>query len=127
MKHKVLSTIALALAFPLSSFATTLENAGAHSTNCTVSTSGNSCTLSVTGNAGTFEEVITGSPATTSIVIKGCMDGGTCDTLDTNTGTTSANRVPGSWTTLYRYFTVIASWTGGTNVSIRVNALVAIH
>jgi hypothetical protein len=92
----------------------------------TIFNSGDTITLSIPGNTGTFEELIAGSPATVSIIIKGCMSGGTCDTLETNTTTTAGqNRTP-TIATLYDYFTVTGSWTGGTNVSIKVNATTAV-
>lgn len=68
-----------------------------------------------------FEELIAGSPATVSIVIQGCMTGGTCDTLDTYTTVANAIRSP-SISKVYDSFSVTASWTGGTNVKVTINA-----
>jgi len=102
------------------------QQAQLRSAHGTIATSASTITLSIPGNTGTFEELIAGTPSTVSIVIKGCMPGGTCDTLETNTTTTAGqNRAP-SFTTLYEYFTVTGSWTGGTNVSIKVNAATAV-
>ena len=67
-----------------------------------------------------FEEIIAGSPATVSIVIQGCMQGGTCSTVDTYT--TVANSVRQPTVSLYDYFSVAASWTGGSQVSVTINA-----
>jgi len=68
----------------------------------------------------TFEEQFAGAPATVSIVIQGCMRGGTCDSLDTYTTVANANRSP-ALTKVYDYFAVTPSWTGGTSVSVQVN------
>lgn len=68
-----------------------------------------------------FEEKIAGVPATISIPIKGCMRGGTCDTLETYTTVADSNRTP-TIKAGYDYFLVTPSWTGGTNVSVSVNA-----
>jgi hypothetical protein len=71
-----------------------------------------------------FEEIISGSPATVSIVIQGCMRGGTCTTADTYTTVANAVRTP-VITAIYDYFSVTASWTGGASVSVTVNATLA--
>lgn len=75
---------------------------------------------SVGGMTVSVEELISGSPSTVSIVIQGCKNGGTCATLDTYTTVANAvrNAAPG---TVYDYFTVSASWTGGSNVSVTIN------
>jgi hypothetical protein len=66
----------------------------------------------------TFEEKITGAPATVSVIITGCMRGGTCDTLDTYTTVANANRaVAGT----YDSYQVTATWTGGTAPTVVVN------
>lgn len=67
------------------------------------------------------EEIINGAPATVSIVIQGCKNGGTCATLDTYTTVANAIRPGSQPSTVYDYFVVSASWTGGTNVSVVVN------
>jgi hypothetical protein len=94
-----------------------------------VSVAGTAVTVSGTpipilNNAGamqvTFEELITGSPSTVSIVIQGCMQGGTCDTLETNTSTSGGNRSP-TISKPYDKFVITPSWTGGTNVTFTVN------
>ena len=80
--------------------------------------------ITVYGNGGlaaSFEEVIAGSPSTVSIVVKGCGEAGTCSTLDTYTTVANAIRAP-SIIAPYAYYTVTASWTGGTAVSVTVNA-----
>jgi hypothetical protein len=68
-----------------------------------------------------FEELIAGSPATVSIVIQGCQVGNTCETVDTYTTVANAIRSP-SLTKVYDSFLVTASWTGGTNVAVTINA-----
>lgn len=71
-----------------------------------------------------FEEIPSGSPATVSVVVQGCMRGGSCDTAaDTNTSTAAAIRFV-TFTKAYNYFLVTASWTGGTNATIQVNPLI---
>src|ERR1700722_18030883 len=67
-----------------------------------------------------FEYVITGSPATVSIVVSGCKEGGTCDSLDTYTSTSNVIRAP-SISKAYDSFTIVPSWTGGTSVTVTVN------
>jgi len=69
----------------------------------------------------TFEEIIAGTPATVSIVVQGCMRGGTCEILDTYTTVANADRSP-SLTKVYDYFAVTPSWTGGTSPSVTVSA-----
>lgn len=88
----------------------------------TITSSGSTVTVRNNGavTAG-FEEVISGSPATVSIVIAGCSQGGTCDTLDTNTTVANAIRSP-SIGKAYAYYKVTASWTGGTGVSVAINS-----
>lgn len=68
----------------------------------------------------TFEELISGSPATVSIIIQGCMRGGTCESLDTYATVANADRAP-ALSKAYDYFSVTPSWTGGTGTSITVN------
>lgn len=88
----------------------------------TTSTSGTA--LQINNNAGvmvvSFEELWTGSPATVSVPIQGCMRGGTCDTLETNTSTSNSIRNP-TISKIYDYFVITPSWTGGTNVTFTVN------
>lgn len=74
----------------------------------------------------TFEEVVTGSPVSVSIVISGCMRGGTCDVLETNTTTSGGNRKP-TIATIYDYFKVVPSWTGGTSPTMTLNATARGH
>jgi hypothetical protein len=67
-----------------------------------------------------LEYKISGGPATASIVLKGCMRGGTCDTLQTDTNTTDTMRlVSGLWD----YMTIEPTFTGGASPSVRVNWL----
>lgn len=78
------------------------------------------------GMNASFEELITGAPATVSITIQGCMAGGTCDTaVDTNT-TVAASTVRGvSFPRPYGSIKVTATWTGGTNPTVTVNPIVS--
>ncbi len=91
----------------------------------TISTSGTSTTIRNEVGAVTvsFEEIIAGAPATVSIVIAGCESGGTCTTLETNTSTTAGQIRTPTISTVYDYFQITASWTGGTNVSVQVNVV----
>jgi hypothetical protein len=69
-----------------------------------------------------FEYLITGGPATASIVLKGCRIGGTCDTVETSTATASAiHNYNGP--NQYDYFTVAPTFTGGTAPAVTVNRL----
>lgn len=89
-----------------------------------ITTSGTTITVSSNGGlAASFEEVITGSPATVSIVVSGCMPTGTCDTLDTYTTVANAIRAP-TLSKTYSYFTVQASWTGGTSPAVQINTMI---
>lgn len=90
----------------------------------TVSTSGGF--IRITNNGGltpAFEEVISGSPTTISVVIQGCGTSGTCDTLDTYTTVANAVRAP-TISKLYAYYYITASWTGGTKTSVRVITMI---
>ncbi len=88
----------------------------------TIKTSGTTFTHANIIGEMTFqiEYVITGSPTISSIVLSGCMRGGTCTTL--NTYSSSSNTVV-SASGLYDYYTVVPSWTGGTSPSVTVNWL----
>lgn len=91
----------------------------------TVSTSAQ--TISVPNDVGgvtaSFEEKFTGTPATVSVVISGCAIGGTCDTLETYTTVTNSIRHP-TVATIYAYFTVVATWTGGTSPTFTCNSII---
>lgn len=66
-----------------------------------------------------FEYNVSGAPASLVMTITGCMRGGTCDTLDTYTGTASKNRPV---TGLYdQYIITVTTLTGGTNPTIQMN------
>lgn len=65
-----------------------------------------------------IEYVISGGPATASIVLQGCMRGGTCTTLETSTATTNTVR---SVAGLYDYLTIAPTFTGGTTPSVKAN------
>lgn len=71
-------------------------------------------------SAITAEYKIAGGPATASIVLKGCMRGGTCDTKETSTATTSSIR---ALLGLYDFYTVDATFTGGTSPTVTVNII----
>ena len=86
-------------------------------------TFGNPLGVYVTGQV-TLEESVSGSPSTVNIVAQGCMRGGTCVTVDTNTTVGNLVRTP-VLTTVYDYFAVAASWTGGSIVSVTVNATIS--
>lgn len=98
--------------------ATTSFNTG------TISSSGGSFTLinAIGGMTAGFEYKIVGGPGTLNIVASGCFTDGTCDVL--NTYTTVANTIVAPTISKpYVKFTVTASWTGGSGVSVKVNAL----
>jgi hypothetical protein len=91
----------------------------------TISTSGNTVQIinSIGGLSVSFEELIAGSPSTVSVAVQGCMKGGTCEALDSYTTVANAVRAP-AIAKVYDYFLVTASWTGGTNPTVSVNATV---
>jgi hypothetical protein len=93
----------------------------------TTSTSGTVMSFSneLGGMTASFEEIITGSPASSSIVIKGCKIGTTCITLETYTGNVTDVRGP-AVDKIYDYFTVTPTWTGGTSPTVTVNYTVTI-
>lgn len=66
------------------------------------------------------EYVIAGSPTISSIVLSGCMRGGTCAVLNTYSSSTST--IVGV-TGLYDSYTVVPSWTGGVSPSVTINWL----
>lgn len=66
------------------------------------------------------EYVISGSPTITSIILQGCMRGGTCQTLSTYSAST--NTVI-SVTGLYDSYTVTPTWTGGSSPTVTINWL----
>lgn len=71
---------------------------------------------------GTIAYTITGSPASMSAVLTGFMRGGSPGTvLDTYTGTTSVTRKP-TFDTHYDYFTVVATFSGGTSPTFTVHS-----
>jgi len=88
----------------------------------TVSTSGKIFThINVIGEIqAQVEYVITGSPGTVSIILQGCMRGGTCSTINTY-GVVANTLVPLNG--LYDYFTVTPSWTGGSSPTVTINWL----
>lgn len=83
------------------------------------------------GKSGSFSYIITGSPATMSAVLNGCMrplpsNSGTapCTGLNTYTGTTSSIVKP-TIDAVYDYFTVTPTWTGGTSPTFGVSSTVS--
>jgi len=48
------------------------------------------------------------------------MQGGTCATLETNTSTTAGQIRSPTVSTVYDYFTVTPTWTGGTAPTVTV-------
>jgi hypothetical protein len=92
---------------------------------CPSLASGAVCTVTNTSGAGTvsFEYKFVGSPVTVSVVVQGCMTGGTCDTLNTYTGTTDTIvRIDLSGKGPYPRFTITPTFTGGSNPRVSVNA-----
>jgi hypothetical protein len=78
----------------------------------------------IAGMTASFEEIITGSPTSSSIVLKGCKVGaGTCLILETYTGNVTDVRGP-ALDKVYDYFTVTPTWSGGTSVTVKVAYLV---
>jgi hypothetical protein len=71
-------------------------------------------------NVISLEYLITGGPASSSIVLSGCAVGGTCDVLETYTGNANSIRNPVT-SKVYDSFTVAVTLTGGTNPRLTVN------
>lgn len=76
------------------------------------------------GTVASFEYIITGTPTTISVVLKGCAKSNTCDTLETYSTVANSIRKP-TMTNPYAYFTVTPTWTGGTSPTFTVNALIS--
>jgi hypothetical protein len=90
----------------------------------TISTSGSSIKIPSNGGlVASFEEVITGAPSTISIVIQGCSPTVVCETIDTYTSVANSIRAP-AIAKAYTYYTITATWTGGSNVGVRVNTMI---
>ena len=90
----------------------------------TISSSGASIVILSNGGMSTsFEYLIQGSPATVSIVLQGCGQLGTCETLDTYSTVANSIRNP-SLSKPYAYFKVTATWTGGTTASVKVSTTI---
>lgn len=76
------------------------------------------------GATTSFALKFAGSPASSSVVIKGCKQPSSlCSTLDTYTGNADSIEKP-TVDTAYDYFTVSATWSGGSGVSITVGATI---
>lgn len=68
----------------------------------------------------TFEYVVAGSPTTLVLTITGCMRGGSCDPLDTYSGTANTVR---KITGLYdNYVVTVTTLSGGTTPTVQMNA-----
>ncbi|MGB8887126.1 MAG: SGNH/GDSL hydrolase family protein [Candidatus Korobacteraceae bacterium] len=90
-------------------------------------TAGSGQTITVTnslgGITGSFELLVSGTPATASIPIKGCKLGGTCDLLTTSTSTSNSIFEP-TPATVYDYFTIAPTFTGGSAPTLTVNTTI---
>jgi len=123
---KYLGWIVLALATTLATAQSTVVKT------YTISTSGNTADINNTYGTfnPTFEEIPNGSPATVNITVQGCGKGTnanpsvpTCEAIAGLTNTsTSAAIVTATVTKFYTHFIVTATFTGGTNPSITINA-----
>lgn len=72
------------------------------------------------GYNASFEEIFSGSPASVSVTIVGCMSSGTCDTAaDTNTSSASQIRFV-TFSKAYTYFLVTPTFSGGTSPTFKV-------
>lgn len=86
----------------------------------TVSSSGSAITVNSNGGVyPAFEYVVYGSPVSMSITVNGCGKAGTCEALDTYSIVANTFRAV-TVTKSYAYYTVTPTWSGGTNVSVRV-------
>lgn len=64
-----------------------------------------------------------GQPISPTVIVQGCTGAGACTTIDTYTSSLNTQRLFSSLGTTYAYFTVQASWTGGSNyISLNVNS-----
>ena len=79
-------------------------------------------TNSIQSTSLTLVYTIQGGPSTVSIAVQGCTAAASCTLLDTYTSAFNATRPLQSLSTAYSYFTVSATWIGGTNVSVTVGS-----
>lgn len=69
----------------------------------------------------TFEYLVSGSPASLTMTIQGCMRGGTCATLDTYSSTSSAIRTVNG---LYdNYVIAVTTLSGGSSPTVQMNTI----
>ena len=124
MKCKTLHTLALSIAILLMGGLARAQCPAAASSTQTAASGTTLYFLNACAGTGTFfptfEEKFTGSPSTVSVVIQGCMRGGTCDTLETYATATNSNRAP-TVAKMYDYFAVTPTFTGGTSPLLTVN------
>jgi len=103
-------------------------NSGGWSTS-TVTATASGTPLKIANNVGgynaSFEIIPSGSPATVSIPIQGCMPNGTCDTAVVTVTSTTAVTQNVVFPKLYTYFLFTPSWTGGTSASIKITSIVS--
>jgi hypothetical protein len=89
---------------------------------CSIIASAGTCP-NIVNTTGTtqvsFEEIPVGTGFSgVSVTVQGCMRGGTCDTA-ANTNTSTSAIIEGvSFTKVYNYFLVTATYTGGTSFTI---------
>jgi hypothetical protein len=70
--------------------------------------------------ADQWEVIPSGGPATLTVTVSGCMRSSTCGTaLATSSGTSS--QILSTTGGPYDYYSVAVSWTGGTNVTVKIN------
>ncbi len=89
----------------------------------TVTSSGSTVQLNnlIGITAFSLEVIPSGSPSTLTVNTSGCMRGGTCDVLDTYTTVANAVRqIQGN----YDNYQIAVSWSAGSNVNVKLNALV---
>src|SRR5882724_1677049 len=121
MKNRILLAFALLLA-PFASAQTTINKT------YTISASGGTADIqNLYGTFNpTFEEIPNGSPATVSITVQGCGKGTNANpsvpTCDAIAGLTNTSTAAATVTKFYTHYIVTATFTGGTNPSITVNA-----
>lgn len=103
------------------------SSAQVYNTNQTIYTSGMAITVpnQVGSTVLVAHEVVQGSPSTTTVVVQGCTAANSCVQIDSYTffgnGYTSRTLTT---TTSYDHYSIIPTWTGGTQPSVTIGTTI---
>ena len=89
----------------------------------TIATSGGYIYVPNNGSwAPSFEKLVSGAPASLTVTVSGCMQGGTCDPAAITDTATASDVMSFGFSKVYYAFKITASWSGGTNPSVTINS-----